>query len=31
MFYKNDTKFTTNITMSGKQVAAASIEFIDGQ
>ena len=31
MLYKNDGQFTTNTSMFGKQVAAASIEFIDGQ
>tara|TARA_B100000242_G_C42956634_1_gene443680 strand:+ start:35 stop:553 length:519 start_codon:yes stop_codon:yes gene_type:complete len=31
MLYKNDGQFTTNTAMFGKQVAAASIEFIDGQ
>lgn len=31
MLYKNDGQFTTNTSMFGKQVAAASIEFINGQ
>ena len=31
ILYKNDGQFTTNTAMFGKQVAAASIEFIDGQ
>ena len=31
MLYKNDGQFTTNTSMFGKQVAAASIEFIDGE
>tara|TARA_B100001248_G_C26999960_1_gene282891 strand:- start:249 stop:476 length:228 start_codon:yes stop_codon:yes gene_type:complete len=31
ILYKNDGQFTTNTAMLGKQVAAASIEFIDGQ
>ena len=31
MLYKNEGQFTTNTAMFGKQVAAASIEFIDGQ
>ena len=31
MLYKNDGQFTTNTAMFGKQVAAASIEFIDGE
>ena len=31
MLYKNDAQFTTNTAMFGTQVAAASIEFIDGQ